>query len=501
MLMRGPSVTDFGNNKRERFMFFKTKSAKNKLDRVISLLAQHRDSGVRFYGIQAATLNREVVAKSNVTNTIATNGTDLIACADFINEQTDEHLAAILIHEAVHKVARHAYRLSELPGQHEQEIMHIAADNAVNLLLQDSNLPFRFPDGSLADPRFRDKADWENDWQNKPWHAEKIFRTLIDEMPEMPNKDSQSGDGNQSSETDSASGNQPDSGGDQYDDKGENNNNDQQDKSQEDNSQKSGDSDQGQQPEKKPEQPKPKPKPKYKGKTTESMGDLLPAKAPEDGGKSENQAQQETIMAAQIVGIGNLPPEIRELVELNTQGIAERDWLQELKHWLQTIVDKSDYSLRVPNRRYAQTGVIMPSLRNPAVRAIGVAVDTSGSMSTEELQKALDQIKNVVDELAPQEIVVIRHNAEPYGLERYHVGEDVNPLFEAGGGTEVQGTFKKLEQEDLDAVIWISDCMVNDWPEETQWPLIILNTQGDETSRGLLREYNGEAIATAIIDI
>ena len=45
----------------------------------------------------------------------------------------------------------------------------------------------------------------------------------------------------------------------------------------------------------------------------------------------------------------------------------------------------SDYSWRLPNRRFIDSGLYLPSIRSEGIDAIAVIVDTSGSLPAQTL--------------------------------------------------------------------------------------------------------------------
>lgn len=208
------------------------------------------------------------------------------------------------------------------------------------------------------------------------------------------------------------------------------------------------------------------------GDGDDGTGELLPAPADLD----DQQIAMDNIKAEAIAGSGDLPGHLKELVKESSQ-TAKSDWMAQVRAELCKALDKSDYSLRKPNQRYLHTGVIMPSLRNPAVRKLAVAIDTSGSMSESELNIAAAQLKSIVDEFSPLETIFLQHDAKVTYSERLVTGQKPTPVQWIGrGGTKFKPILDWLESEQPDGLLWITDMGLFDTIKEPDYPVIWLST-------------------------
>lgn len=102
------------------------------------------------------------------------------------------------------------------------------------------------------------------------------------------------------------------------------------------------------------------------------------------------QVMAQAATAAKLAG--KMPGHYSELVDqlINPQ----IDWRKELRDFL-TARNKDDYSWNVPNRRFIAQGIYMPSLYSETLGKIAVAVDTSGSVSNEELKAFMTELNGI----------------------------------------------------------------------------------------------------------
>jgi predicted metal-dependent peptidase len=88
------------------------------------------------------------VAESADTPTMATNGTSLFYCEQWVKAQTDDVLRSVIAHEVLHCALLHPYRT----GGREMKQWNVACDYTVNELL--SKQGFTLPDGALLDSHY-----------------------------------------------------------------------------------------------------------------------------------------------------------------------------------------------------------------------------------------------------------------------------------------------------------------------------------------------------------
>ena len=86
------------------------------------------------------------------------------------------------------------------------------------------------------------------------------------------------------------------------------------------------------------------------------------------------------------------------------------DWRSLLRRYMTDAV-KSDYSWSVPNSRFIDSGLYLPSIRSEGIDAIAVIVDTSGSLPAETLAAFWAELREVAAEIRPGRVVVLQVDA------------------------------------------------------------------------------------------
>ena len=422
-----------------------------RLSKLIALMCNSGSGSVRYFGIQAACMKRFVghEYRGFPIETMATDGAALLVNPDFLDTLSDSDAIFILAHEAFHKAARHPERLRDCAPD-QQELVHMAADYAINLqLVKDADFPYPMPSESgLLDHKYVDR-------DGKPLNAERILFEMLKNATQIQVSMPQSGGDQQSPQQSSG---QQSGGKDESQTDGKPQQSGGQDDSQgQDKGQQSGGSQQ---------QSKPAP---GNNQQTAPCGQLLPA--PDD--YSSQQAMIDNARAEALTA-GNAPGYIQDIT---TESIVVRqDWRDRLKSLLAREFDKSDYSMRKPNNRYLHTGLILPSLKAPAVNRIAIVSDVSGSMDADQRAIAIEQATGLVADWQPKETVILHHNTQVMHRETLSCGQLPERKLQGSGGTSFGPVFEELNQNPPDAVLWFTDCAPGDRVSEPDYPVFWLCT-------------------------
>ena len=123
----------------------------------------------------------------------------------------------------------------------------------------------------------------------------------------------------------------------------------------------------------------------------------------EGGGKpltnEEVQAQAEKwkdilVKAASSAGADKVPNSIKRLLDSFIK--PKIKWHEVLRKCISEYT-KSDYTWMRPNRRHFSSGIILPSMNKQEKINIAVAIDTSGSISHDDIQAFMSEIKGIVN--------------------------------------------------------------------------------------------------------
>lgn len=133
--------------------------------------------------------------------------------------------------------------------------------------------------------------------------------------------------------------------------------------------------------------------------------DIMPAKD-----KSESAVEAAKVMisqAAQVAkAMGKLPASLQ--ADLDEIFKPKVDWREQLRQFL-TETCPSDYSFSRPNRRYiaGEDPMYLPSMAgHDSMASLVVVMDTSGSITMDELKQGLGEIVGAVEDVAPKRLVV-----------------------------------------------------------------------------------------------
>lgn len=148
-------------------------------------------------------------------------------------------------------------------------------------------------------------------------------------------------------------------------------------------------------------------------------------------------------------GIGSIPSEVLLAIdELNRSVI---DW----KNVLRKFVANSSEVFKTPtrtkrNRRY---GLLYPGDKTECKTNIVSIVDTSGSMSAEQLAEINGEMMALVNNQV--EVTLVQCDAAVHGVEKFK--KSTNVQFKGGGGTSMIPGFKEAMKHQPDAIICFTD--------------------------------------------
>ena len=154
---------------------------------------------------------------------------------------------------------------------------------------------------------------------------------------------------------------------------------------------------------------------------------------------------------------GALPGDLEHLVEAALRPSV--DWRAVL-HRFAAQAARSDYSWKVPNRRYAHLGLYLPSLYSEAVGDAVFVRDSSGSVFDETQRQFAAEIIAVHQHLQPARLIVIDCDTRVTQVQIFERDEvvDLRPL-KGGGGTSFKPPFVWLEQEGIEPafLVYLTD--------------------------------------------
>ena len=408
-------------------------------------------------------LNQKIIC-DNSKPTFSVNGKTLKYNEKFLDSLTHDEIVGVLAHEVEH-LARH-HHLREKGRNHKE--WNEACDYAINPLLVQAG--FKLPKEALIDPSFpigecaeniyrsiqqkkqeeqskkeqekkdkeeKDNAEKQNDPNGNPepddngepqedsqsGKSEKNDKK--DDKDENDNDESDNSDDSDNESDDSDSGDNEGNGNGNSDDESENGNGSGESEENDDNAGGFGEVEQN---------------------DNKNLG--------EEEEKIEVIVQQ-AIQAAKTRG--KLPA---HLERLNNEVPPSVDWKEELAKFLNERAS-NDYSMAKPNKRFMNTGFIMPSLYSKVFGEVVMIRDTSGSIGQNEADKFMAETKSLLEVYeqngqAPK-LTIIDCDSEIHQIREYE-GEDSIPLM-GGGGTDFNKPFIHVNQSDINPIcaIYLTD--------------------------------------------
>lgn len=371
-----------------------------------------------------------VVADPNWCTTTATDARCFFYNADYIDSLSLDQTQFVLAHEALHCALSHFARRHH----RDKHRWDLSCDFAINPLLRAEGL-IPCPDALYLDA-FVDMT------------AEEIYPCL-DENEDMNTHDDHVYDKEEQSEGGSHGG-------------GGNNDSEQQNGggSQGESEQREGQS--GSQSE--PQQSDP----------TDSGADRPPPLTPQEQEQLSVQWSQRMAGAAQqAMQAGKMGGALARMIEHLLQ--PQLPWRMLLAQYM-TVTARDDYNWNRPSRR--EGDAILPSLRSNELNVV-VGIDTSGSVTAEELRQFLSEI-NAIKGQAHARITLLACDAAlaedgPWLYEPWD--EFTLPReFKGGGGTDFQPVFDWVEQANRtpDLLVYFTDAQGRFPEQEPNLPVIWL---------------------------
>ena len=367
--------------------------------------------------------------------TMATNGTELFWSAPFVVASDQAKVLFVLLHETLHVILKHHLRR----GPRDPRLWNIAADMVINWMIVRMGLPANYNDVPLDTWRNmtreqvmsyveRDEYRMPEDGLFDPKYAgyttEEVY-TMLEQEEQSGDDTSDDGDGD----------------GD-GDGKGK----------------------------------------KFKqcpwGNVEDATGEDGAPLTPEEIREAEKMVDQAMKTAEQVAkGRGQMPGWLSEAIATLTAPSV--DWRDALEEMLTETIPV-DINFNRPNRFYIGGPVVMPSVAREGVGHVGVFIDESGSMSTPEHAQAMSEAFDIVENLQPDEVTIIRFEYKAGEPEVYEHGDEIELTRKMNGGTRFAAPFEKAEEcgllDEFDVIIVFTDGGDNSYADEPPCPVIWAST-------------------------
>ncbi len=208
--------------------------------------------------------------------------------------------------------------------------------------------------------------------------------------------------------------------------------------------------------------------------------DAMSADAPTDV-NTEEQAWDEAMHQALNLAKaqGKAPGAVEETIRDAHRSTL--DWRSLLRRYM-TDAAPRDYSWSVPNRRFIDSGLYLPSIRSEGMGTLAVIIDTSGSVDTDVLAAFWSEVREVAAEIEPERIVVLQVDAAVQDEQDYAPGELPERIVVKGRwGTDFRPGFARLAErgEQPACCLYFTDMDCNSYPDtEPPYPVVFCDWGG-----------------------
>ena len=190
-------------------------------------------------------------------------------------------------------------------------------------------------------------------------------------------------------------------------------------------------------------------------------GDVPPDLTDEEQAWDEAMHQALNLAKAQ----GKAPGAVEETIRDAHRSTL--DWHSLLRRHM-TDAAVRDYTWSVPNRRFIDSGLYLPSIRSEGMGTLAVIIDTSGSVDSDVLAAFWSEVREVAAEVEPERIVVLQVDAVVQDEQDYAAGELPERIVVKGRwGTDFRPGFARLAEQGIHPAVclYFTDMDCDRYPE------------------------------------
>ena len=223
-----------------------------------------------------------------------------------------------------------------------------------------------------------------------------------------------------------------------------------------------------------------------------SSGDAPLDVAAEEQAWDEAMHQAVSLAKAQ----GSRPGRIEETLRDAHRSLL--DWRVLLRQYLVSAA-RDDYRWSVPNRRFIDAGLYLPSMHCEGIDTLAVLIDTSDSLDTDTLATFWTELRAAAEALRPHTLAVVQVDTEVQEAAVYRFGDLPEELVVKGrGGTDFRPGFAWLDREGITprCCLYLTDMECDLYPEAPP-PFPVLWCNWGPAPPEHLREPWGERIDLA----
>jgi predicted metal-dependent peptidase len=156
------------------------------------------------------------------------------------------------------------------------------------------------------------------------------------------------------------------------------------------------------------------------------------------------------------------------------------DWTETLWRFVDSAAccAGGDWSWTRPSAWYLQQNIVLPTLVHEGLGVLPIAIDTSGSMTDEQIQAVQVELQTLLREGRVEEVRVLYVDTRVRAEESFFEGQQVQLQPRGGGGTDFRAAFRQLDGEsaEVPALVFFTD-LIGVFPEEPpSYPTLWVHT-------------------------
>ncbi|RKY95035.1 MAG: hypothetical protein DRQ01_00860 [Ignavibacteriae bacterium] len=138
---------------------------------------------------------------------------------------------------------------------------------------------------------------------------------------------------------------------------------------------------------------------------------------------------QQAATAAKMAG--KLPADLEQLIEKINE--PQINWIAVLRSFM-TDIRADDYDWSRPNRRHICNDLYLPRMHSVGMGEVIIAVDTSGSITQQELEQFAGELNSILGDVKPSKVYVVYCDARVQSVEEFEPDDFPVKLHKKGGG-------------------------------------------------------------------
>lgn len=200
-------------------------------------------------------------------------------------------------------------------------------------------------------------------------------------------------------------------------------------------------------------------------------GNGRPRLTAEEKKQIRDEIKEAVLGAAEAAGAGNVPGNIKRMIKDLTAPVV--NWRELLQQQIQSII-KNDYTFARPSRRSWHMDAILPGMKNAQTIDVCVAIDTSGSITSNDLKIFLSEVKGIMDMYDDYKVHIITWDTSVYNPQDYSPdsSDDISSYEPGGGGgTDPHCVWEYLQKNEIEPkkLIMFTDYCFFGWsPEQVE---------------------------------